>query len=42
MADSEEGIYEGMQLFDRHQVPCMKVDYEAMNQSNIEKCEHLL
>lgn len=42
VADSEEGIYEGMQLFDRHQVSCMKVDYEAMNQSNIEKCEHLL
>ena len=42
VADSEEGIYEGMQLFERHQVSCMKVDYEAMNQSNIEKCEHLL
>lgn len=42
VADSEEGLYQGMIQFAKNEVPVMHVDYEKLNQENIRKCEQLL
>ncbi len=40
--NSEAGLLHAMEMFDAGQIPCMQVDYEKMNQTNIEKFEAMV
>lgn len=41
VADSMEGIYEGMLKYSRGEVSCINIDYAKLNQENLRKCENL-
>lgn len=40
--DSEQGLLYGMNLFDEGKVPCMNIDYQKMNEENLQKAERLI
>lgn len=42
LKNSEEGLLEGMELFEQGKIAPMQVDYEAINRSSIEAVEELL